>query len=71
MKEVGVKFLDLLERSVIVQAMLPFVFGLPCIIMAMRGQEVPAWMLNVTLMTITFWMGAKGQYVVDANRQSR
>lgn len=68
---VGQKFLDLLERSVIVQSALPFVFGVPCIIMAMRGQEVPTWLLNLTWATVTFWMGTKIQHAVDTNRQSR
>lgn len=65
------RFLDLLERSVIVQSALPFVFGIPCVMMAMRGQEVPTWMLNLTWATVTFWMGSKATHASMQRRQDQ
>ena len=68
---IGQRFLDLLERSVIVQCALPIMFGGASIALALQGREVPNWLLSMTWATLTFWMGAKGQHAVDTMRQSR
>ena len=67
----GMRFLDLLERSVIVQAFLPIMFGGTCCVMWGMGYNVPEALLNLTYICVAFWMGAKAQHVVDAKRQSR
>ncbi len=65
------KFWDLLERSVITQSLLPMMFGGCCCSLWLKGMEVPAALLQLTVMCVVFWMGAKVQHTVDANRVAK
>jgi len=65
------KFLDLLERSVIVQSLLPLLFGGTCCTLWVCGYEAPEALLHLTWAGVAFWMGTKVQHSVDTRRQSR
>lgn len=63
-----IKFWDLLERSVIVQSLLPLLFGSCCCVLWLRGIPVPEKLSQLTIMCVVFWMGTKVQHTVDTNR---
>lgn len=65
------KFLDLLERSVIVQSILPLAFGGAAITLWLQGRDVPEALLHILWACVAFWMGSKAQHSVDVRRQSR
>ena len=62
------KFWDLVERSVIVQSLLPVLFGSTVIYLAIVGREVPELLAHLTWACVSFWMGTKIQHTVDLNR---
>jgi len=59
------RFLDLVERSVIVQSVLPLLFGGACVWLWVGGRAVPNELLQVTWVCVAFWMGAKTQSHLD------
>ena len=65
------KLLDLVERSVIVQSLLPLLFGGAVVVCVLRGVAVPELLAHLTWATVSFWMGAKMQHVVDGAYASR
>lgn len=65
------KFFDLLERSVIVQSLLPLMFGGVVCYLAIAGRPVPSLVEYLTLLSISFWMGTKVQHTIDNNRRNR
>ena len=65
------KLLDLVERSVIVQSLLPLLFGGAVVVCVLRGVAVPELLAHLTWATVSFWMGAKAQHVVDGTYVSR
>lgn len=65
------KFWDLLERSVIVQSILPVGFGGAVVYLAIIGIPVPSLLEYLTILTISFWMGTKVQHSIDNNRESK
>ena len=62
------KFWDLLERSIITQSLLPVLFGGTACALWLRGMPVPGELLQLTIICVVFWMGAKVQHTVDQNR---
>ncbi len=62
------KFWDLLERSIITQSLLPVLFGGTACTLWLRGMAVPGELLQLTIICVVFWMGAKVQHTVDTNR---
>lgn len=65
------KFWDLVERSVIIQSLLPVLFGGCCCVLWLRGMPVPEKLWQLALMCVVFWMGAKVQHTVDTNRAKK
>ncbi len=65
------KFWDLLERSIIVQSLLTFMFGGSVVILAILGREIPDVLIQMTTVIVSFWMGTKVQHMVDANRSAK
>ncbi|GAH84051.1 unnamed protein product [marine sediment metagenome] len=65
------KFWDLVERSVIVQSLLPLAFGAAVIYLSVAGRPVPELLAHLTWACVSFWMGTKIQHAVDANRAKR
>jgi len=65
------KFWDLVERSVIVQSVLPLLFGGAVVYLAIAGREVPELLAHLTWACVSFWMGTKIQHTVDANRVAK
>ncbi|HUW96773.1 MAG TPA: hypothetical protein VMW58_13400 [Anaerolineae bacterium] len=59
------QFWDLLERSIITQSLLPLMFGGVSCAIWLQGREVPAALLQLTIMCVVFWMGAKAQHTID------
>jgi len=71
MQAVGMRFLDLLERSVIVQGLVTVGFVATAMVLYVRGDEVPMALQNVIVLVLGFWFGTKTQYSIDQNRMSR
>jgi len=65
------KFWDLLERSIIVQSLLTFMFGGSVVVLAILGREIPDILVQMTTVIVSFWMGTKVQHTVDRNRARR
>lgn len=65
------KFWDLLERSIIVQSMLPVLFGGSSCVLWLRGMPVPEKLWQLTLMCVVFWMGTKVQHAIDNRRVNK
>ena len=65
------KFWDLVERSIIVQSVLPLAFGGAVIYLSVVGHEVPELLAHLTWACVSFWMGTKIQHAVDMNRVNR
>lgn len=65
------KFWDLVERSVIVQSLLPLAFGGAVIYLSVVGREVPELLAHLTWACVSFWMGTKIQHSVDTNRAAK
>ena len=59
------KFLDLVERSVIMQSLLPILFGGASVVLWICGRAVPSELLQLTWVCVAFWMGAKTQSHLD------
>lgn len=59
------KFLDLVERSVIIQSLLPLIFGGACVALWIMGRTVPNELMQLTWVCVAFWMGAKTQQHLD------
>jgi len=59
------KFLDLIERSVIMQSLLPILFGGASVVLWICGRPVPSELLQLTWVCVAFWMGAKTQSHLD------
>ena len=71
MKDFGLKLLDLLERSVILQAFITIgVLSIGGYIWVI-GREMPADLEKLVFIVLSFWMGSKVQHTVDANRTLR
>ncbi|MBA7635002.1 hypothetical protein ES703_42602 [subsurface metagenome] len=62
------KFWDLVERSIIVQSVLPLVFGGAVVYLSIVGRPVPELLAHLTWACVSFWMGTKVQHAVDENR---
>lgn len=65
------KFWDLLERSVIVQSILPVGLTGAVIYLAIISVQVPPLLEYLTILTISFWMGTKVQHSIDNNRAAK
>ena len=71
MKEVALKILDLLERSVVLQAVITTgILGVASYIWVV-GREMPDDLEKLVFIIISFWMGSKTQSLIDTNRQQR
>jgi len=71
MQEFGMKFLELLERSVIVQGLVTVGFVGTAMVLYVRGDEVPQALQSVIVLVLGFWFGTKTQYSIDQNRMNR
>lgn len=56
-----VKFWELLEESVIVQALVTLALVGAVVFLAVTGREIPAALLNMTLVALGFYFGNKTQ----------
>jgi len=71
MQAFGMRFLDLLERSVIVQGLVTVGFVGTAMVLYVRGQEVPQALQSMIILVLGFWFGTKTQYSIDQNRMNR
>ena len=71
MKDFGLKVLDLLERSVILQAFITMGVLMVAAYIWIVGREMPSDLEKLVFITISFWMGSKVQHTVDTNRTLR
>lgn len=62
------RFWDLLERSVIVQSLLPLMFGGTAVYLWCSSRPVPEELLSVLWATVGFWMGTKIEHAVLSRR---
>jgi len=71
MKDFGLKILDLLERSVILQAFITIgVLSVGGYIWV-AGRPMPSDLEKLIFIVLSFWMGSKTQFAVDQNRTDR
>lgn len=71
MKDFGLRFLDLLERSVVLQAFITIgVLGVAAYIWV-AGREMPSDLEKLVFIVLSFWMGSKTQHTIDQNRTQR
>ena len=71
MKEFGLRILDLLERSIVLQAVITIgLLGVASYIWVM-GREMPDDLEKLVFIVLSFWMGSKVQHTVDTNRIRR
>ena len=71
MTDFGLRILDLLERSVILQAFITIgVLSVGGYIW-IAGRPMPADLEKLIFIVLSFWMGSKVQYAVDTNRTER
>ena len=71
MKEFGLRVLDLLERSIVLQAVITIgLLGVASYIWVM-GREMPDDLEKLVFIVLSFWMGSKVQHTVDTNRAQR
>ena len=71
MKEITLKILDLLERSVVLQAFITIGILAVASYIWVIGREMPADLKTIVFVVLSFWMGSKVQHTVDANRTLR
>lgn len=55
------KFWELLEESVIVQALVTLALTGAVVYLAVAGREIPAALLNMTLVALGYYFGSKAQ----------
>ena len=71
MKEFGLRVLDLLERSIVLQAVITIgLLGVASYIWVM-GREMPDDLEKLVFVILSFWMGSKTQHTIDQNRVRR
>ena len=71
MKEITLKILDLLERSVVLQAFITIgILGVASYIWII-GREMPTDLKTIVFVVLSFWMGSKTQHTIDQNRTQR
>lgn len=71
MKEVTLKILDLLERSIVLQAVITIgILGVAAYIWVV-GREMPSDLKTIVFVVLSFWMGSKTQHTIDQNRVQR
>ena len=71
MKDFGLKILDLLERSVILQAFITIGILSVAGYIWLVGREMPSDLEKLVFIILSFWMGSKSQYTIDQNRTQR
>ena len=71
MKDFGLKILDLLERSVILQAFITIGILSVAGFIWVSGREMPSDLEKLVFIVLSFWMGSKTQYTIDQNRIQR
>ncbi len=71
MKEFGLRLLDLLERSIVLQAVITIgLLGVASYIWVV-GREMPDDLEKLVFIVLSFWMGSKTQHTIDQNRVQR
>lgn len=65
------RFWDLLERSVIIQAALPVLFGGAVVMLCMQGRAVPDILAQLTWAVTAFWFGTKSQATLNERARHR
>ena len=71
MKEITLKILDLLERSVVLQAFITIGILAVASYIWVIGREMPADLKTIVFVVLSFWMGSKTQHTIDQNRTQR
>lgn len=65
MTSFGTRFLDLVERSIIVQSLVTLALvGVVCY-MYVTGSAVPEGLSGLTYAVVGYWFGTKAQHVID------
>lgn len=71
MKDFALKALDLLERSIVLQAVITTgLLGVASYIWV-SGRAMPADLEKLVFIVLSFWMGSKTQHTIDQNRTQR
>jgi len=71
MNNFGIKLLDLVERSVIVQALVTLGLVGVAGYLYVTGKPVPESLLSALYLVLGFWFGTKMQHSIDENRKAR
>ena len=71
MKDVTLRILDLLERSIVLQAVITIgILGVAAYLWVV-GREMPSDLKTIVFVVLSFWMGSKTQHTIDQNRVRR
>lgn len=71
MKDVAMRFFDLLERSIILQSVITTAFVGGALYLWIAGKPVPDALTQGLWAVLGYWFGTKAQHAIDANRAKR